>query len=110
MKRFFQRLDNSSSYQRDHLRQQLDQSTNSSSTSGSFLGKVYNIGQYQCVVEDVIAEGGFSLVFLVKANNGIRYALKRLYVNNEQDLANCKREIEIAVSIIPHTIFNICHL
>lgn len=44
--------------------------------------------------------GGFSIVFLVKANNGTatRYALKRMYVNNEHDLNICKREIQIAVS------------
>lgn len=43
--------------------------------------------------------GGFAIVYLVKANNGTRYALKRMYVNNEQDLNVAKREIQIAVSI-----------
>lgn len=43
--------------------------------------------------------GGFALVFLVKASNGVKYALKRLFVNNEQDLSICKREIQIAVRI-----------
>lgn len=43
--------------------------------------------------------GGFSIVFLVKANN-TRYALKRMYVNNEHDLNVAKREIQIAVSDI----------
>lgn len=43
--------------------------------------------------------GGFAIVFLVKAQNGQRYALKRMYVNNDQSLAVCKREIQIAVSI-----------
>lgn len=42
--------------------------------------------------------GGFAIVFLVKASGG-RYALKRMYVNNEHDLNVCKREIQIAVSI-----------
>jgi hypothetical protein len=43
--------------------------------------------------------GGFAVVFLVKANNsGVRYALKRMYVNNEHDLNVAKREIQIAVS------------
>lgn len=38
------------------------------------------------------------MVFLVKGNSGsARYALKRLYVNNEQDLNVAKREIQIAV-------------
>ncbi len=44
--------------------------------------------------------GGFAMVFLVKGNKeNIRYALKRLYVNNEQDLNVAKREIQIAVSL-----------
>lgn len=43
--------------------------------------------------------GGFAMVFLVKGNkDNTRYALKRLYVNNEQDLNVAKREIQIAVS------------
>lgn len=38
------------------------------------------------------------MVLLVKANNGnVKYALKRLYVNNEHDLAVARREIQIAV-------------
>ena len=41
--------------------------------------------------------GGFAIVFLVKSL-GTRYALKRMYVNNEHDLNVCKREIQIAVS------------
>ncbi|KAJ4441645.1 hypothetical protein ANN_11503 [Periplaneta americana] len=41
---------------------------------------------------------GFAVVFLVKANNsGVRYALKRMYVNNEHDLNVSKREIQIAL-------------
>lgn len=46
--------------------------------------------------------GGFAVVFLTKPNgsggNSIRYALKRLYVNNQVDLNAAKREIQIAVS------------
>lgn len=40
------------------------------------------------------------MVFLVKANGsgGVKYALKRMYVNNEHDLNVAKREIQIAVS------------
>ena len=51
----------------------------------------------------VIAEGGFGVVFLVKLsgnshNSGDkRCALKRLFVNNDKDLAVCKREIAIVV-------------
>lgn len=121
MKKFFQRLDNSSSRhhhnnhpQGDYNRENLgggnvgagggsaplgsSQSSASSSYGGSFIGKVFTLGQYHCTVEDIIAEGGFALVFLVKAQSSLgRFALKRLHVNNEADLANCRREIEIAV-------------
>ena len=34
--------------------------------------------------QDVIAEGGFAIVFLVKSGNGGRLALKRMCVNNEK--------------------------
>lgn len=42
------------------------------------------------------------MVFLTKPNgsssgNNVRYALKRLYVNNQVDLNAAKREIQIAV-------------
>jgi hypothetical protein len=39
------------------------------------------------------------MVFLVKSN-GKKYALKRMYVNNQQDLEACKLEIHIIVTII----------
>lgn len=43
--------------------------------------------------------GGFAIVFLAKSNTGnTKYALKRMYVNNEHDLNVAKREIQIAVS------------
>ena len=42
--------------------------------------------------------GGFAVVFLVRAANGNRYALKRLFVNSQHDLSVCKKEIHIAVS------------
>lgn len=38
------------------------------------------------------------MVFLAKGQGGVRYALKRMYVNNEHDLNVAKREIQIAVS------------
>ena len=49
-------------------------------------------------LKDVIAEGGFAIVFLAKTSNGARFALKRMCVNNDKDLAVCKREINIVVS------------
>ncbi|XP_013776975.1 uncharacterized protein LOC106461676 [Limulus polyphemus] len=68
----------------------------------SFVGKVFNVGKFSVTVEDIIAEGGFALVFLVKGANSVRYALKRMFVNNEQDLTVCKREIQIASSLRGH--------
>lgn len=44
--------------------------------------------------------GGFAVVFLVKGTNSKRFALKRMYVNNDHDLSIAKREIQIAVSIL----------
>lgn len=50
--------------------------------------------------------GGFAMVFIVKANSGgTRYALKRMYVNNEHDLNVSRREIQIAVSFSFSIIF-----
>lgn len=50
------------------------------------------------------------MVFLVKSNSGnSRYALKRLYVNNEQDLNVAKREIQIAVCMKIYWIDNKFH-
>lgn len=54
------------------------------------------VGRNTVTVEDVIAEGGFALVFLVKGSGGVRYALKRMYVNNEHDLEVARNEINIA--------------
>lgn len=51
------------------------------------------------IIFNNIIIGGFAIVFLVKSSSG-RYALKRMYVNNEHDLNVCKREIQIAVSFI----------
>ena len=48
-------------------------------------------------IQDVLAEGGFAIVFLVKASSGGRLALKRMCVNNDKDLSVCRREISIVV-------------
>lgn len=53
--------------------------------------------RYVIICFNNIIAGGFAIVFLVKSSSG-RYALKRMYVNNEHDLNVCKREIQIAVS------------
>lgn len=47
----------------------------------------------------VLLTGGFALVFLVRTSNGVKCALKRMFVNNEHDLQVCKREIQIMVRL-----------
>jgi len=45
--------------------------------------------------------GGFALVFVVRSVRSYeRFALKRLCVNNQQDLAVAQREIDITVSFL----------
>ncbi|XP_066449139.1 AP2-associated protein kinase 1 isoform X3 [Eleutherodactylus coqui] len=67
-----------------------------------YIGRVFNIGRHQVTVDEVLAEGGFALVFLVRTSNGMRRALKRMYVNNEHDLQVCKREIQIMRDLSGH--------
>lgn len=70
MRKFFQRLDNSSSQRGEYQRETLvggpsitsgpnngSIGPNSYSSGGPFIGKTFTLGQYHCVVEDVIAEG-----------------------------------------------------
>nr|CAI5855553.1 unnamed protein product [Callosobruchus analis] len=75
---------------------------NTAREGNNYIGKVFTVGRQTVTVEDILAEGGFAIVYLVKANNGTRYALKRMYVNNEQDLNVAKREIQIASSLSGH--------
>ncbi|XP_007948562.1 BMP-2-inducible protein kinase [Orycteropus afer afer] len=75
----------------------------SSSSGGSSVGvRVFAVGRYQVTLEESLAEGGFSTVFLVRAHGGIRCALKRIYVNNVPDLNICKREITIMKELSGH--------
>ncbi|XP_038141633.1 AP2-associated protein kinase 1-like isoform X1 [Cyprinodon tularosa] len=67
---------------------------------GSFIGRVFSIGRYQVTVEEIVAEGGFAIVFLVRTHQGQRCALKRMYVNNEHDLQICKLEIQIMRDLV----------
>lgn len=48
--------------------------------------------------DDCYFAGGFAVVFLAKGSNNKKFALKRMYVNNDHDLEIAKREIKIAVS------------
>ncbi|CAL1548454.1 unnamed protein product [Lymnaea stagnalis] len=73
-----------------------------SNQQNPFIGKTFQIGRYSVIVDDVIAEGGFAVVFLVKLPNGSRLALKRMYVNNDRDLAVCQKEIKIMKDLSGH--------
>jgi serine/threonine protein kinase len=72
-------------------------STNTNMDITSYIGKMLTINQHQVIVEDILGQGGFAFVFLVRSFNQHqqRYALKRMYVNNERDLIICQREISI---------------
>uniref|UniRef100_A0A673WQP3 non-specific serine/threonine protein kinase n=1 Tax=Salmo trutta TaxID=8032 RepID=A0A673WQP3_SALTR len=75
------------------------------STSGAvsnYIGKVFAVGRYQVTVEELIAEGGFSVVFLARTHSALRCALKRMYVNNVPDLNIYKREITIMKELSGH--------
>ncbi|KAA0713688.1 AP2-associated protein kinase 1 [Triplophysa tibetana] len=71
-----------------------------SGSGGTFIGRVFTIGRYQVTVEETVAEGGFAIVFLVRTHQGLRCAMKRMYVNNEQDLQVCQREIQIMRDLV----------
>ncbi|XP_066123407.1 AP2-associated protein kinase 1 isoform X8 [Saccopteryx bilineata] len=75
------------------------------STSGlgsGYIGRVFGVGRQQVTVDEVLAEGGFAIVFLVRTSNGMKCALKRMFVNNEHDLQVCKREIQIMRDLSGH--------
>ncbi|XP_025070415.1 AP2-associated protein kinase 1 isoform X2 [Alligator sinensis] len=77
-------------------------SGSSTGPGSGYIGRVFNIGRHQVTVDEVLAEGGFAIVFLVRTNNGMKCALKRMYVNNEHDLQVCKREIQIMRDLSGH--------
>eukprot|EP00794_Sanderia_malayensis_P011985 gene11985-13223_t len=68
----------------------------------SWVGKVLQVGKHQCFIEEIIAEGGYALVFLVKSSLGHRYALKRVSVNELHKLEICKQEINILKKLSGH--------
>ncbi|KAF6772813.1 hypothetical protein AHF37_07945 [Paragonimus kellicotti] len=71
------------------------QSGNLNRHYASFLGRHFRIGHFSLIVDEIIAEGGFGVVFRVHSQQGQYYALKRTCVNCERDLALCKREVTI---------------
>ncbi|XP_055055861.2 BMP-2-inducible protein kinase isoform X1 [Misgurnus anguillicaudatus] len=70
--------------------------------SSNYIGRVFAVGRYQVTVEELVAEGGFSMVFLARTHSGVRCALKRMYVNNVHDLNIFKREITIMKELSGH--------
>ena len=68
----------------------------------SYIGKVLTINTRQVIVEDILGQGGFAFVFLVRSTNQQRYALKRMYVNNQRDLLLCQREISLVKEFSNH--------
>ncbi|CAF2926048.1 unnamed protein product [Rotaria sp. Silwood2] len=68
----------------------------------SYIGKILTINYHQVIVEDILGQGGFAFVFLVRSFNQQRYALKRMYVNNQRDLNVCQREISITKEFSSH--------
>ncbi|RZF41423.1 hypothetical protein LSTR_LSTR000137 [Laodelphax striatellus] len=75
---------------------------NTAKEPNSYVGKAFTVGRMTVTVEEVLAEGGFAVVFLVKGNNNKKFALKRMYVNNDHDLNIAKREIQIASNLSGH--------
>jgi AP2-associated kinase len=77
------------------------------------LGGPWTVGRHVVSAEEIIAEGGFGVVFLVRGQSSTKdekrfYALKRLFVNNDRDLAICKREIAIVVmTFLRQTVSNL---
>ncbi|XP_058977355.1 AP2-associated protein kinase 1-like isoform X2 [Musca domestica] len=94
MKKIFSKFDKNEKLESHH---------NSTKEVNSFVGKVFTVGRVTVTIEDVLAEGGFAMVFLARGNVGnTKYALKRMYVNNEHDLNVAKREIQIASNLNGH--------
>lgn len=74
-------------------------------------GGSWTVGRHVVHAEETIAEGGFGVVFLVRghvkgskesSNGDQKFALKRIFVNNDKDLAVCKREISIVSNLNGH--------
>uniref|UniRef100_A0A8C2HJP9 non-specific serine/threonine protein kinase n=1 Tax=Cyprinus carpio TaxID=7962 RepID=A0A8C2HJP9_CYPCA len=63
-----------------------------------FIGSVFPFIYFQAV--GFLSTGGFAIVFLVRTHQGVRCALKRMYVNSEHDLQVCKREIQIMRDLV----------
>ncbi|KAI3796709.1 hypothetical protein L1987_39388 [Smallanthus sonchifolius] len=67
-------------------------------------GRVIDIGNLKIHVRHVIAEGGFSCVYLAQdaLNGSIQYALKHMICNDEESLELVKKEISVMKSLQGH--------
>ncbi|ODM96273.1 AP2-associated protein kinase 1 [Orchesella cincta] len=79
----------------------------------ALIGKTLSVGSSSVAVEEVIAEGGFGVIFLVKGvADKTKYALKRVVVNNERDYASVISEVEIMSTLghsTPHILWLVAH-
>ncbi|EFA79082.1 hypothetical protein PPL_07907 [Heterostelium album PN500] len=63
---------------------------------GGHQSKSHKIGHYNLNVVKQIAEGGFSYVYLVKDHSTSKhFALKRILVRDQEELAHVQHEIDI---------------
>ena len=66
MKRLFHRLDGAGGRQSPVTSPALPVPSNDPSSVKDFIGKVFNVNKHAVVVEDVIAEGVYSVSFFVR--------------------------------------------
>ncbi|KYR00851.1 putative protein serine/threonine kinase [Tieghemostelium lacteum] len=69
---------------------------------GNHQGKTLKLGSYHLHFVKQIAEGGFSYVYLVKDSNSKLYALKRILIRDNDELAKVKNEINIMQKLSKH--------
>jgi len=71
-----------------------------------YVGSNVQIGSYNVHIESVLAEGGFSIVYLANAKiqnaKSSKAALKRMFVNDEETLNGCKNEIQVMRKLTGH--------
>lgn len=67
-------------------------------------GRMIDIGNLKILVRNVIAEGGFSCVYLANdaVNGSKQYALKHMICNDEESLDLVKKEISVMKSLQGH--------
>jgi AP2-associated kinase len=71
------------------------------SGQGNCIGRSWTLPRLTVSADELIAEGGFGMVFLARSGSQ-KYALKRIVVNNEHDLSVATREIQIMSTLGDH--------